>query len=192
MVAAGGNFDPAAWTNSAWRDGAGILPLPLKTEPVGRIPDESAGTIEPFYLSPETFTADAFQIPDASREELDDLYRERRRGSRIACRHLEVLDDCFPGEAISYPHFGSTALGGIDDRQRRIGSVLACGLLDLGAWVGLGLMHLNRRFESRGVELTFDARHRFDCNLVRRSYDDDLGGRGQRPARDGEHRNGER
>src|SRR5262249_28879621 len=75
MIAAGGNFDPAAWTNSAWLDGAGILPLPLKTEPVGRIPDESAGKIEPFYLSPETLVDDAFQLPDASREELDDLYR---------------------------------------------------------------------------------------------------------------------
>jgi hypothetical protein len=75
LIAAGGNFDPAAWTNSAWRDGAGILPLPLKTEPIGRIPDESAGKIDPFYLSPETMTADVFLIPDTSREELDDLYR---------------------------------------------------------------------------------------------------------------------
>ena len=58
MIAAGGNFDPAAWTNSAWRDGAGILPLPLKTELVGRIPDESAVKIEPFYLAPETLIAD--------------------------------------------------------------------------------------------------------------------------------------
>ena len=29
IVAAGGDFDPAAWTKSAWLDGSGILPVPL-------------------------------------------------------------------------------------------------------------------------------------------------------------------
>jgi hypothetical protein len=75
LIAAGGHFDPVAWTNAAWMEGAGILPLPLKAEAVGRLPDESAGKIEPFFLSPETMTDDAFRIEDASREDLDDLYR---------------------------------------------------------------------------------------------------------------------
>jgi hypothetical protein len=75
VIAAGGNFDPVAWTNAAWLDGAGILPLPLKAEPVGRLPDETAGKIEPFFLSPETMTDGDLRIEDASREELDDLYR---------------------------------------------------------------------------------------------------------------------
>ena len=52
LIAAGGNFDPAAWTNSAQGDASGNSSLPLKTEPIGRIPDESAGKIDPFYLSP--------------------------------------------------------------------------------------------------------------------------------------------
>ena len=30
LIAAGGDFDPAAWTRSAWLDGAGILPAPLR------------------------------------------------------------------------------------------------------------------------------------------------------------------
>jgi hypothetical protein len=75
LIAAGGQFDPVAWTNTAWLDGAGVLPLPLKAEAVGRLPDESAGKVEPFFLSPETMTDDAFRIEDASREDLDDLYR---------------------------------------------------------------------------------------------------------------------
>ncbi|MGE5192554.1 MAG: BatA domain-containing protein, partial [Deltaproteobacteria bacterium] len=75
VIAAGGNFDPVAWTNAAWLDGAGILPLPLKADPVGRLPDESAEKIEPFFLAPETMTSDEIRIEDASREELDDLYR---------------------------------------------------------------------------------------------------------------------
>jgi hypothetical protein len=75
VIAAGGNFDPVAWTNAAWLDGAGILPLPLRPEPVGRLPDEAAGKIEPFFLSPETISDDDLRIEDASREELDDLFR---------------------------------------------------------------------------------------------------------------------
>jgi hypothetical protein len=75
LIAAGGHFDPVAWTNAAWLDGAGVLPLPIKSQPVGRLPDESAGKIEPFFLSPESMTADEFRIEDASPEELDDLYR---------------------------------------------------------------------------------------------------------------------
>jgi hypothetical protein len=75
LIAAGGQFDPVAWTSAAWLEGAGVLPLPLKAEAVGRLPDESAGKIDPFFLSPETMTDDAFRIEDASREDLDDLYR---------------------------------------------------------------------------------------------------------------------
>ena len=75
LIAAGGQFDPVAWNNAAWLEGGGILPLPLKAESVGRLPDESTGKIEPFFLSPESMTGAVFQIGDASREELDDLYR---------------------------------------------------------------------------------------------------------------------
>ncbi len=75
VIAAGANFDPVAWTSAAWLEGAGILPLPLKAEPVGRLPDEVVAKIEPFFLSPESMTADELRIEDASREELDDLYR---------------------------------------------------------------------------------------------------------------------
>jgi hypothetical protein len=49
--------------------------LPVKSQPVGRLPDESAGKIEPFFLSPESMTDETFRIEDSSRDELDDLYR---------------------------------------------------------------------------------------------------------------------
>lgn len=75
VVAAGGSFDPALWSNAAWLDGAGILPLPLKPEPIGRLPDESARELDPFFLAPDSLNGEEFQIEDASREELDDLYR---------------------------------------------------------------------------------------------------------------------
>ena len=29
-MAAGGDFNPVGWTDAAWQDGLGILPVPLK------------------------------------------------------------------------------------------------------------------------------------------------------------------
>ena len=35
ILAAGGNFDPIAWTEAAWKGGLGILPAPLAATPLG-------------------------------------------------------------------------------------------------------------------------------------------------------------
>ena len=75
LIAAGGDFDSAAWTRSAWLDGVGLLPLPLQTEPIGHLPDQSAGQLEPLQLDPASLIHDYFQLSGVSREELDDLYR---------------------------------------------------------------------------------------------------------------------
>ena len=75
FIAAGGSFDPALWTTRGFRDGEGILPLPLKDQSIGQLPEESAEGLAPFFLSPDTMTDERFLIPDASREDLDDLYR---------------------------------------------------------------------------------------------------------------------
>jgi hypothetical protein len=74
VIAAGAKFDPRAWTDSAWLDGAGILPAPLKPEPVGQLPEEATAQLEPFQLDFETLVHPYFQLEDASREELEDLY----------------------------------------------------------------------------------------------------------------------
>lgn len=74
VIAAGAEFDPEAWSTTAWLDGAGILPLPLNPQSIGRLPDEAA-RLEPFFLMPETMTHDYFRIEEASREELFELYR---------------------------------------------------------------------------------------------------------------------
>jgi Aerotolerance regulator N-terminal/von Willebrand factor type A domain len=75
FIAAGANFDPAGWTGGAWLAGEGILPLPLKDQPVGHLPEETADRLDPFFLSPDSLTDERFLIADASREELADLYR---------------------------------------------------------------------------------------------------------------------
>ena len=40
LLAAGGNFDPAAWTAAAWQDGLGILPAPLAPLAEGYVRDD--------------------------------------------------------------------------------------------------------------------------------------------------------
>ena len=40
LLAAGGNFDPAAWTEAAWQDGLGILPAPLAPAAQGYARDD--------------------------------------------------------------------------------------------------------------------------------------------------------
>ena len=40
LLAAGGSFDPAAWTDAAWHDGLGILPSPLAATAQGYVRDD--------------------------------------------------------------------------------------------------------------------------------------------------------
>ena len=42
FLAAGAEFDPRSWNNFAWLDGQGILPAPLRDQPVGRVPPTGA------------------------------------------------------------------------------------------------------------------------------------------------------
>ena len=49
VIAAGAEFDPAAWNDAAWLDGAGILPLPLAREPLGEVPEVAGENLKPFH-----------------------------------------------------------------------------------------------------------------------------------------------
>jgi len=75
VLAAGGDFDPADWTVAAWQDGQGILPAPLKPDAVGALPGASSKTIQPFQLDVASLAHDYFTIEQATKEELDDLWR---------------------------------------------------------------------------------------------------------------------
>lgn len=74
VVAAGADFDPAAWTLAAWNDGLGILPAPLKPTPVGRLPQSGSGRLEPFQLDFAGMIHEYFRLEQTTEEELDDLY----------------------------------------------------------------------------------------------------------------------
>ncbi|HMC10104.1 MAG TPA: VWA domain-containing protein, partial [Pirellulaceae bacterium] len=77
VLAAGAEFDPAAWNDAGWLDGRGILPLPLKPEPIGVTPEESEEQLHPFFLSFESLAGeDRFQLASVAEGDLKSLYAE--------------------------------------------------------------------------------------------------------------------
>ncbi len=79
VIAAGAEFDPAAWTEQAWLGGAGILPLPLAPQSFGHTPDEAASDFKVFSLkvTPADVSSNAYlQLPDTEPQEIADSLRE--------------------------------------------------------------------------------------------------------------------
>jgi hypothetical protein len=76
LIAAGADFDPAAWSDTAWRQGEGILPLPLKREPLGEVPQPG---IQPklLNLSFESMGNNPFfKLAGVAENDLRDIYAE--------------------------------------------------------------------------------------------------------------------
>ncbi len=72
FLAAGGGFDPAQWTATAWQDGAGILPTPLKDMFVGRVPQPNQASVAGFGLDEATIMGQALYL-DTTPEETADI-----------------------------------------------------------------------------------------------------------------------
>jgi hypothetical protein len=77
VIAAGGDFNPSAWNNAAWRDGEGILPAPLLNQPLGSLPEQTNKPLKPFFLATESLESHPyFRLAGISETELRDLYSE--------------------------------------------------------------------------------------------------------------------
>src|SRR4029453_11726919 len=77
VIAAGGAFEPSAWSDAAWREGAGILPLPLAREPIGEVPEAAGDSLQVFHLSFDSLAGeDYFQVANVGEPELRDLFAE--------------------------------------------------------------------------------------------------------------------
>lgn len=79
VIAAGAEFDPAAWTEQAWLGGAGILPLPLQPQAFGHTPDEQTTDFKVFSLkvAPTDVPSNAYlQLPDTEPQDIADSLRE--------------------------------------------------------------------------------------------------------------------
>lgn len=75
VITAGAQFDPQAWNDTAWLEGAGILPAPLQTELFGKTPAESSGQLAPFQLAVNSLVHDYFRLEDVAEDEIADLYQ---------------------------------------------------------------------------------------------------------------------
>ena len=70
FLAAGAGFDPVRWTEAAWRDGAGILPAPLKDIPIGQVPQANQRTAVSFGLDKPSIAGQTLHL-DATPEEVE-------------------------------------------------------------------------------------------------------------------------
>ncbi len=80
VITAGANFDPSQWTEAAWLDGVGILPMPLDPEPFGATPDElelvgNLDQIKAFSLDFSTMQHPYFVLENMNVNELASWYR---------------------------------------------------------------------------------------------------------------------
>lgn len=77
LIAAGAEFNPDAWNAAAWKEGDGILPAPLKREPLGEVPEAAGDNLKPFFLSFDSLSGDDFfQLAGIAENDLRDLYSD--------------------------------------------------------------------------------------------------------------------
>jgi len=74
LIAAGGNFDPKAWTAGAWIEGRGILPAPLAAETFGKRIEQLTKD-DFFHLAFDSMRGNEyFMLVNESPDNLRDLY----------------------------------------------------------------------------------------------------------------------
>lgn len=77
VIAAGADFDSAAWNSAAWDDGNGILPLPLTGSATGETPELAGIKTKSFKLSFDSLAdEELFKIESVDDAELATLYDE--------------------------------------------------------------------------------------------------------------------
>lgn len=80
FIAAGGNFDPAQWQELAWKDGAGILPVPLSPILLGKLYNEISKPSDILTINPDTLAHSYFQFPEMSRADQTRFFTEGSGG----------------------------------------------------------------------------------------------------------------
>jgi hypothetical protein len=74
VILAGGQFDPAAWSEHGWLSGRGILPAPLDSAPLGQLPEVATQPVRPFFASFASMQHDFFQIEGEDQATLTSLF----------------------------------------------------------------------------------------------------------------------
>ncbi|MCA9271215.1 MAG: BatA domain-containing protein, partial [Planctomycetales bacterium] len=78
FIAAGGQFSPVRWNQSAWLDGQGILPAPLNDQMIGHLPGSDGEQFQWFELAYNDQMAgnSLFRLSGVPEDELKALYSE--------------------------------------------------------------------------------------------------------------------
>jgi hypothetical protein len=94
VIAAGGDFQPEAWNEMAWLDGAGILPAPLTGESIGKLPNEEVSELNPVFVSVKSFADHYyFQLPGFNTKDELDKKLEDVFSSALFFKYAEVDAD---------------------------------------------------------------------------------------------------
>jgi hypothetical protein len=75
LLTAGGEFNPSEWNAVAWQDGAGILPAPLKPQPIGRLAPAGVSDWPKFRLASNTCRDEIFHM-NLTDQQLDDVLNQ--------------------------------------------------------------------------------------------------------------------
>lgn len=93
LIAAGGDFDPAAWNANGWLGGRGILPAPIADTLHGETPSESQGSLAPWIFDADSLLGNKmFLLEGNSPEELAALYNEPLVFKRVAIETADAAD----------------------------------------------------------------------------------------------------
>lgn len=119
-IFAGGEFDPTAWTRTAWLDGAGILPAPLDPEVIGTSFKEAttAEDLEPFHLDFDSMGHEYFRLDDVATEVLESLYRIPVFVKAVRARYDDELLDALVASETKRIEEERRFLAESDERRR--------------------------------------------------------------------------
>lgn len=77
LIAAGGAFDPASWTERAWLNGDGVLPAPLQPDLLGSPLSQATGRLNPLSIDFASLADNpAMRFSGMADDDLRDLYAE--------------------------------------------------------------------------------------------------------------------
>lgn len=103
FIASGGDFDPQRWTESAWLDGSGILPLPLEATPQGEDIETAGDRLQPFRIATTGLLDHAyFRLTDLEESALIDLYTDPLFFKTVVPRRDDAAIEAIRAEQQTY------------------------------------------------------------------------------------------
>lgn len=131
FIAAGGAFNPQAWTNAAWLDGKGILPTPLAPELYGAIPGTEGKDVKWFQLAYDNVmrSQTLFHLAGSSDEFLRDFYSDAYFFQAVDIEDFDKLEPQMVEAEMKRLDEQFTAVSEAQARLKKFAELEAKGLL---------------------------------------------------------------